>query len=177
MVNDNIIELGDNNTTTDTVDTGWYSPAGNASSIWYSGLVRVAAKSSNSNPWFWLFGSNTNPNTASTVDQTANSGTATLQAYLQPYGNTSSVFVVNSTAIQINANSTVTAALVANSMTLTTPLVGTSGGTGLNTIASQDLLVGNASNGLTKLSVGTEGYVLQVNNSLVTWGILDGGTF
>jgi hypothetical protein len=177
IIKDNVIELASNNTTTDVVDAGWYSPAGNSSAIWYAGLARIAAKSTNSAPFFWLFGSNTNPNTSSTIDTSANSGTATLQAYLMPYGNNSSVFVVNSTAIQINANSSVTAALAANSLTLTTALVGTSGGTGWNTFTSQDLLVGNTSNGLSKLSLGTEGYVLQVNNSLVTWGILDGGTF
>jgi hypothetical protein len=115
MVNDNIIELADNNITTDTVDIGWYSPAGNTSKIWYSGLVRQAAKSSNSNPYFWLFVSNTNPNTATTVDTSANSGTGTLQAYLVPYG-TGGAFVANSTVVNITANSTVSSTITANSL-------------------------------------------------------------
>jgi hypothetical protein len=47
----------------------------------------------------------------------------------------------------------------------------------LNTYTSQDLLVANATNGFSKLSVGTEGYVLQVTSSAVAWGTLDGGSF
>ena len=44
---DLIIELADNNTATDLVDTGWFSPAGDGVKIWYSGLARIANKSSN----------------------------------------------------------------------------------------------------------------------------------
>ena len=115
VVNDNIIELGDNNTTTDAIDTGWFSPAGNATSIWYSGLVRQASKSTNNNPYFWLFSTNTNPNTATTIDTTANSATATLQAYLVPYG-TGGAFVANSTAVVLTANATVVVNVTANNI-------------------------------------------------------------
>ena len=138
-VNDNIIELAYNQTTADTVDTGLFSPAGNASAIWYSGIVRQASKSSNSNPYFWIFGSNTNPNTSSTVDTSANSTTGTLQAYLVPYG-TGGAFVANSLAVTITANSTVNVNITANSLTLSTALAATSGGTGQSSYATGDLL-------------------------------------
>jgi hypothetical protein len=162
IVNDNIIEVGLNNITTDVVDTGWYSPAGNATNIWYSGLVRQAAKSTNTNPYFWLFASNTNPNTAATVDTSANSSTATLQAYLVPYG-TGGAFVANSTTVTLTANSTVNVNITANTLSLSTPLPGTSGGTGRASWTSQDILVANATNGINALSVGTGGYVLSVS--------------
>ena len=115
VVNDNIIELADNNTTLDTVDSGWFSPAGNSTSVWYSGIVRQAAKSSNNNPYFWIFGSNTNPNTSTTIDTTANSVTGTLQAYLVPYG-TGGAFVANSSTVLITANSTVSVNVTANNI-------------------------------------------------------------
>ena len=179
IVNDNIIELGDNNTTTDTIDTGWYSPAGNASAIWYSGLVRQAAKSTNAAPYFWLFGSNTNPNTATTVDTSANSTTAFLQAYLAPYG-TGGAFIANSTVVNITANSTVSSTLTVNSLTLTTALVATSGGTGQASYTTGDLLYASSGTALSKLSVpgsAANGQVLQITNNLPAYGVLDGGTF
>jgi hypothetical protein len=43
VVNDNIFELGSNNTLTDAIDSGFYSPAGNSTAIWYSGIARIAA--------------------------------------------------------------------------------------------------------------------------------------
>jgi len=179
VVNDNVIELGYNNITTDTVDMGWFSPAGNATNIWYSGIARIASRSSNNNPYFWVFGSNTNPNTATTIDQSSNSVTGTLQSYLVPYG-TSGGFIVNSSAIIITANSSVVANIAANNLTLSTPLATTSGGTGLNTYAAGDLVYYNSGTALSKLSIpgsAANGQVLQITNNLPAWGALDGGTF
>jgi len=181
-VNDNIIELGLNNTTTDTVDTGLFSPAGNATAVWYSGFARIAALSANNNAVFKIFASNTNPNTSSTIDTTSNTSTGSLISYLIPYG-TGGAFVANSTAVNITANATVSSALVANSLTLTTALLATYGGTGVNTYTAGDLLYAGGANptALTKLSTGgagNAGYVLQVNGSgLPSYGVLDGGTF
>jgi hypothetical protein len=56
-------------------------------------------------------------------------------------------------------------------------LVGTSGGTGLNTYTNQDILVANATNGFNKLSLGTNGYLLQSNGSALIYSSIDGGTF
>lgn len=178
-VNDNVIEVGLNNITTDVVDTGWFSPAGNSTAVWYSGMARIAAKSSNTNPWFWLFGSNTNPNTATTIDTTANSTTATLQAYLVPYGSQSGAFVVNAQAVTITANSTVNVNITANTLTLATGLAATSGGTGRTTaFTTGDLLYASNTTYMSNLAIGTTGQVLQVSSgNLPSWGTLDGGTF
>jgi hypothetical protein len=179
VVNDNIIQLADNNTTTDAVDTGWFAPAGNATNRWYSGIVRQASKSSNSAPYFWFFGSNTNPNTATTIDTTSNSSTAFLQAYLVPYG-TGGAFVANSTVVNITANSTVSSTLTVNSITLTTALAATSGGTGQTSYATGDLLYASSTTALSKLAVpgsAANGQVLQITNNLPAYGTLDGGTF
>lgn len=179
VVNDNIIELADNNTNTDVVDTGWFSPAGNSSSVWYSGMARIASRSSNTNPYFWIFGSNTNPNTAAIIDTSSNSVTGTLQAYLLPYG-INGAFVANSSAINIHANSTVSAVLFANSLTLTTALAAVYGGTGYDSYSNGDILYAGSTTTLTKLSVpasSANGQVLQITDNLPSYGILDGGTF
>jgi len=175
-VNDNIIELGFNNTTTDVVDTGIYSPAGNATATWYSGFARIAALSANNNAVFKIFASNTNPNTASTVDTTSNTSTGSLISYLIPYG-TGGAFVANSTVVNITANSTVSSALVANSLTLTTALAASYGGTGQTTYTIGDVLYASGTTALSKLSVGANGTVLQITNNLPAYGVLDGGTF
>ena len=178
-VNDNIIELGLNNTMTDAVDTGWFSPAGNSTSVWYSGFARIATKSSNNNPWFWIFGSNTNPNTATTVDTSANSVTGTIQAYLVPYGSQTGAFVVNTQSVAITANSTVNVNISANTLTLTTGLGATSGGTGRTTgFTAGDLLYASNTTYMSNLAIGVTGQVLQVSvGNLPSWGTLDGGTF
>ena len=176
VVNDNIFEIGSNNITTDTVDAGFYSPAGNSSAIWYSGMARIAASSTNTNPVFRIFVSNTNPNTSATIDTTANTKTGTLQAYLQPYG-VGGAFVANVTNISINANSTLAVAISANTLALSSPLPGTSGGTGLSTIANNSLIVGNTTNGYNTLALGSSGYVLQSNGTAIVYDVLDGGSF
>ena len=175
-VNDNIIELGLNNTTTDTVDIGLFSPAGNATATWYSGFARIAALSANNNAVFKIFASNTNPNTASTIDTTSNTSTGSLISYLIPYG-TGGAFVANSTVVNITANGTVSSALIANSLTLTTALAASYGGTGQTSYATGDLLYASGTNALSKLSVAANGYVLQITNNLPAYGVLDGGTF
>ena len=85
--------------------------------------------------------------------------------------------VANSSAVNITANSTVSVALTANTLSLTTALPATSGGTGQSAYAIGDLLIGGAGNTLTKLTVGTDGKVLQSNGTSVVYADLDGGTF
>ena len=175
-VNDNIIQLAYNQTTTDTVDTGFFAPAGNATAIWYSGIARIAALSTNTAPLFRVFVSNTNPNTAATIDTSANTKTGFIQAYLAPYG-IGGALVANATNITVTANSTVAVSITANSLSLSTPLIGTSGGTGLSTIANNSLIFGNSTNGFNALALGTSGYVLQSNGTAIVYDTLDGGTF
>ena len=176
-INDPIFELARNNTTTDAVDSGIFSPAGNSTAVWYSGIARIAALSSNSNPLYRIFGTSVNPNTSTIIDTTASTLTGTLQAYLAPYGVGSTGFIANSTAIRVTANSTLSVQIVANTLSLTTALAGTSGGTGLNTYTQEDILVANSSNGFRKLSLGTSGYVLQSNGTALLYDVLDGGSF
>lgn len=170
---DNFIEFADQqaNTTTflDAVDIGFYVHTGNTSAGFYSGLGRIAAGSTNTNPLFKLFATSATVNTT-IIDTAASLGT--LQAYLS-----SSALTTNSTVVNITANSTVSVALVANSLSLSTALPATSGGTGTGTYTSGDILVANTGNALNKLSLGTSGYVLQSNGTALIYSTLDGGTF
>jgi len=108
-----------------------------------------------------------------TVDTSnASFTTATLQAFLSSSGLTT-----NSTAVSLTANASVAIAITANTLSLSTALPGTSGGTGLATVTAEDILVANSSNGFRKLAVGSDGFVLQSNGTAVVYSTLDGGTF
>jgi hypothetical protein len=161
-----LIELANGNATTDILDIGLYGQFG-SSGAKYTGLFRDATDGI-----YKLFtGSQTEPTT--TVD-TAAAGytTATLQAFLNSGG-----LVSNATNVTLTANSTLAVGITANTLSLSTALPGTSGGTGLATVTAEDILVANSSNGFRKLAVGSTGFVLQSNGTAVVYATLDGGTF
>lgn len=165
-VNDSIIELARTNAS-DALDIGFYGTYNDGTEK-YTGLVR----DQNDSGIYKLFtGLTVEPTT--TVD-TANASytVATLNAYLLSSG-----LVTNSSVTNITANSTVSVAIAANTLTLSSPLAGTSGGTGKATMTSQAILVGNATNGYNELTLGTSGYVLQSNGTALVYDTLDGGTF
>jgi hypothetical protein len=164
-VTDSIISLARSNAL-DTLDIGFYGTF-NDGATKYSGLFRDATDGV-----YRLF-SGQIPEPTTTVDTAnVNFAYATLQSYL-----TTGALVANSSAVNITANSTVSVALTANTLSLTTALPATSGGTGTGTYAVGDLLVGGAGNTLSKLTVGTDGKVLQSNGTSVVYADLDGGTF
>ena len=167
-VTDSLIQLASNNTSADLLDIGFfgnYNADGGAHE--HTGLFRDAT-----DDIFKLFeGLQEAPN--NTVN-TAGVGytQSTLQAYLLAGG-----FTSNATHVRITANSTINVAIVANTLTLSTALAGTSGGTGKLTVTNNALLVGNSTNGYNELTLGTSGYVLQSNGTALVYDILDGGTF
>jgi hypothetical protein len=150
------------------VDIGFFGSYNiNGGDSEHAGLFRDA-----SDDIFKLFKGLTEPPTA-TVDTSNNTyQIATLQAYLD-----SGALTSNSTSVSITANSSVAVSLTANSLSLSSPLGGTSGGTGLSSYAAEDILVANSSNGFRKLGLGSDGYVLQSNGTAVIYSTLDGGTF
>lgn len=165
-VNDSIIELARNNAG-DSLDIGFYGTYNDGAEK-YTGFFR----DQNDSGIYKLFtGLTVEP---TTVVDTANAsyGIATLEAYLNSSGLTT-----NSTVTNITANSTVSVAIAANTLTLSTPLAGTSGGTGRSTTTNQALLIGNTTNGYNELTLGTSGYVLQSNGTSLIYSTLDGGVF
>ena len=168
-VSDPLIQLAANNST-DLLDIGFVGHYSAGAANLHTGLFRDASDGG----IFKLFvGSEQELSGNNTVNTAANGFTlAILQTYLQSGG-----LSTNTTAAAITANSTYSVAIVANTLTLSSPLVGTSGGTGLASFTAEDILVANSSNGFRKLGIGTSGYVLQSNGSALVYDVLDGGTF
>jgi len=168
-ISDPVIFLAANNST-DLVDIGFVGHYNAGAANLHTGLFRDASDGG----IFKLFvGSEQELSGNNTVNTAANGFTlAILQTYLQSGG-----LSTNTTAAAITANSTYSVAIVANTLTLSSPLVGTSGGTGLASFTAEDILVANSSNGFRKLGIGTSGYVLQSNGSALVYDVLDGGTF
>lgn len=166
-VKDSLIELANGNVSTDALDIGFYGQYGEISTK-FTGLFRDA---SDSGIYKLYSGLTVEPTT--TVDTANTSYTqGTLQAFL-----TSGGLVSNSTGVTLTANATVAVSMTANSISLSTPLIGTSGGTGLSSYNNQDILVANSTSGFAKLALGTDGKVLQSNGTALVYETLDGGTF
>lgn len=165
VVNDSIIELARNNTA-NTLDIGWFGQYGDGTTR-YTGLIWDASTNT-----YELF-ANTTAEPSTTVDTTAVGYTsASLKTFLQSGG-----LVSNATNVTITANSTVAVGITANTLSLSTALAGTSGGTGKSSVTNNALLVGNSTNGYNELTLGTSGYVLQSNGTAIVYDILDGGSF
>ena len=175
-ITDSLIQLAtNNNVTPDVLDIGLFGNYGidaNTDNHRHTGLFRDASDST------WKLFDNLLATPSTTVD-TSNTTFrfATLQAHVSTGGSGATGLVANATTIAITANSSLNVAIVANTLTLSTALSGTSGGTGLAAYTAEDLLVANSSNGFRKLNVGTDGYVLQVASGVVSWNTLDGGSF
>lgn len=167
-VTDPIIHLATNNTVTDTLDIGFvgtYNTGGGSAE--HAGLFRDATDGI-----FKLF-VGLEPEPTNTVD-TANATytIATLNAYLS-----SGALTTNSSTVAITANSTVNVAIVANTLTLSTPLGVSSGGLGLSSLTANSVLTANSTGGVNPITSSTEGHVLQITSGAPTFGMLDGGTF
>lgn len=168
IINDSLLQLAANNISSDLLDIGFfgsYNPDGGAHE--HAGLFRDA-----SDDTFKLFkGLVDSPNN---VVNTSGVGytIATLQSYLNSGGITT-----NATSVTITANASVNIAITANTLSLSTALSGTSGGTGRATIANNAILVGNTTNGYNALALGTDGQVLQSNGTALIYDSLDGGSF
>lgn len=168
VVQDPLIKLANGNNTTDALDIGFfgvYDTSGTQDL--FAGLFRDATDGI-----FKLF-RDTQVEPSTTVD-TAGTGytQGTLNAFLQTNG-----LIANSTAVTLTANATVAVDMTANTLTLSSALIGTSGGTGLASYTSQDILVANSSNGFATLALGANGKVLQSNGTALIYETLDGGTF
>lgn len=174
VVDDSLIQLAANNNATDVLDIGLYGNyEGDTAPHEHTGFFRDASDNG-----VWKLFEGLEPQPTTTVDTANASFTfATLQSFIKTGGSSLTGFIANSTVVNITANSSMSVAIAANTLSLSTALPGTSGGTGLSTVTDQDLLVANSSNGFNKLSAGSNGQVLQISAGVVAYGTLDGGTF
>ena len=168
-VEDSLIQLATNNTSTDLLDIGFYGnyQVGGGGHE-HAGLFRDA---SDDGIFKIFYGLQDGPTTTVNIAGTGYTQ-GTIQAYLK-----SGALISNATHVAITANSTVNVAITANTISLATALASTDGGTGFDTYTSGDLLVANTGNALSKLSLGTDGYVLQSNGTALIYNTLDGGSF
>lgn len=169
IISDPMIYLAGNNYTSDLVDIGFAANYFDGSTARHTGLYR-----SFSDGEYRLFtGSEQELSGNNTVNTAANGFTlAVLRSYLVSGG-----LSTNSSSANLTANATFSVGIVANSLSLSTALAGTSGGTGKSTVTNNALLIGNSTNGYNELTLGTSGYVLQSNGTALVYDVLDGGTF
>lgn len=163
-VTDSTIKLARSNAG-NVLDIGFYGQY-NDGSTRFTGLLYDASAS-----LFELF-ANTTVEPTTTVDTAAaDYASATLKTLLNARG-----LVVNTSAVTVTANSTYNVNITGNTLSLTTALPGTSGGTGYTSYAAEDLLIANTTNGFRKLSF-VASKVLQSNETAILFDDLDGGTF
>jgi hypothetical protein len=168
IVTDPLIQLAANNTQTDLIDIGFFGNYNNnGGGHEHTGFFRDA-----SDGVYKLFDGLTVTPTTFVDTGDGSYHQATLKAYLD-----SGALVSNSTALNITGTNSLTVAIQANTLTLSTALGYGSGGTGFKTYTDGDLLVGNTTSGLQKLTAGAAGYVLQSDGTNLYYGSLDGGSF
>jgi hypothetical protein len=170
-VTDPLIKLAVNNTISDTLYIGFggqYNGLGNTTN--HAGLVRDPTDKN-----FYLFSTYGDQESfdQNIIDVNDDSfSLANLNVYLLSGG-----LVTNSSVTNITANSEIAVHIVANTLVLSSPLAGNSGGTGKSSITNNALLIGNSSNGFNELTLGASGYVLQSNGTALIYDIIDGGEF
>lgn len=169
IISDPMIYLAGNNYTSDLVDIGFAANYFDGATARHTGLFRDFTDGE-----YKLFtGSEQELAGNNHVNTAANGFTlAVLHTYIKSGG-----LSINSTAANLTANATFSVSIVANTLTLSTALAGTEGGTGYKTTTNNALLVGNSTNGYNQLTLGTSGYVLQSNGTALVYDVLDGGSF
>ncbi len=91
------------------------------------------------------------------------------------FGTTAITFVQVSAAQVYSAGTGLT--LTGTQFSLTVPVTAITGGTGQTSYTAGDLLYASTSTALSKLPLGTQGYVLKAGASGPEWGTISGGTF
>lgn len=169
-ISDPLIYLAGGNYASDLVDIGFVGNYYDGVNQRHTGIVRHAADDQ-----YYLF-KNYLPEPSDNIIQVGNVATgfelSTLNAFIH-----AGALTANSTEVSILANSSVSVDIVANTLSLSTPLAATSGGIGHDSYTLGDILVASNSSYISKLGVGTEGKVLQSNGTTVVYADLDGGTF
>jgi hypothetical protein len=106
----------------------------------------------------------------------------TLTAGVLDIGGTADRITVNADSIDIAStyigqNTITTLGTITTGTWNATTIAVNRGGTGLTSYAVGDLLVANGATSLAKLTIGTNGQVLQSNGTTLVYGDLDGGTY
>jgi len=186
VVDDPLIFLAANNTTTDIVDIGLFGTYNATGNVEHSGLVRHAADKT----WYLFDHEIADP--LSNVVDVANSTYALLKANISAQQvntgilNVATQFVTNNLNVAgnsilqgtLNVASTmnVNSSAWISSLTLGTPLAVGSGGTGRSSFTANGVFFANTTSSLS-FATGTQGQVLQIASGVPTFAMLDGGSF
>lgn len=171
QVEDPLIQLSTNNTTTDLVDIGFYGSYSDGSIGRYTGLFRDASDAGK----YVLFANLHSTAAPTTVVNRASPSfhLSTLVAYLESGG-----LVSTPTSVSLLANSTLSISIAANTMTLSTPLGVASGGTGRSTLTRNAVIVGDGTSGVKQVAGSYEQQVLCIVGGVPTFvSSLDAGEY
>lgn len=171
IVEDPLIQLSSNNASSDLVDIGFFGNYYDGTIGRYTGLFRDASDSGK----YVLFANlHSTALPSATVNRTSPSfSLSTLVAYLESGGLTSSP-----TQIRILANNSLSVDISANTLSLTTPLAVSSGGTGRSTLTLNAVLVGNGSSTVRQVSATQQNQVLSIVSGVPTFvSSLDAGEY
>jgi hypothetical protein len=186
VVDDPLIFLAANNTTTDLVDIGIFGTYFGGANVEHTGLVRHAADKI----WYLFDHEITDPD--SNVVDVANSTYALLRANIDAQQvntgilNVSTEFVTADLTVTgnsilqgtLNVASTmnVNSSAWISSLTLGSALGVGSGGTGLTSFTANGVFFADTTSSLS-FATGTEGEVLQIASGVPAFAMLDGGSF
>jgi hypothetical protein len=103
------------------------------------------------------------------------------ESYVLTTANPLIIGTTNLTFTQFSASQVYSAGtgltLSGTQFSLTTPVAVANGGTGLSSYAAGDLITATGATTLSKLALGTQGYVLTAGATGPTWSGISGGTF
>jgi hypothetical protein len=186
VVDDPLIFLAANNTTTDLVDIGIFGTYNATGNVEHSGFVRHAADKT----WYLFDHEIADPE--SNVVDVANSTYALLKANISAQQvntgilNVSTEFVTADLTVTgnsilqgtLNVASTmnVNSSAWISSLTLGSALGVGSGGTGLTSFTANGVFFADTTSSLS-FATGTEGEVLQIASGVPAFAMLDGGSF
>ncbi len=85
-----------------------------------------------------------------------------------------SSFTVNSDGYSVTLSTENNKLILKDNLNQDMPLKATSGGTGLTTYTTGDILYASSTNTLNKKTIGTDGYILTASSGVPTWSPLGG---
>lgn len=167
-IEDPVIRLASNNTTTDAVDIGLYGSYYNGVAVSYTGLVRDA-----SNNGVYVLFDHTRTEPTTTLDYSDQYlRLATLNAYISGGG-----LYTNATNVVVSGDQDTEVTINANTLTISRPLEVTSGGTGRQALLNNHVLVGSGTSSVNMIA-GTNSQILAIVGGTPTFvSSLDAGTF
>jgi hypothetical protein len=163
---DRVQETGTANTTVSFTLSGAVTGFQSFAVIGNTNTTYYAATDTSGN---WEVGIGTYSTTGPTLTRTTILSSSNSGSAVTAFSGTVNVFVTYPSSRSVYADGTTLTA------TNSSVLPSASGGTGFGTYAAGDLIYASASNTLSKLGIGTDGFVLTVSSGVPVWSAGGGG--